>query len=139
MILGKGFIKSNDFENTDIIFYSEGKQYWSVFLPVIKALEKKNTRCAYLTSDKDDPGLEYQSEHYDSKFIGNLTMTSVYLPPGFSYEELHDLLKERGFVIYNSQSVLRGKVFMLGVVGLINEQDIGNFLEALGEVIEVKR
>lgn len=67
------------------------------------------------------------------------TMTSVYLPPGFSYEELHDLLKERGFVIYNSQGFLRGKVFMLGVVGLINEQDIGNFLEALDEVIEVKR
>ena len=72
-------------------------------------------------------------EHYSN------TMTSVYLPSGFSYEELHDLLKEKGFVIYNSQSSLRGKVFMLGVVGLINEQDIGNFLEALGEVMEVKR
>ena len=67
------------------------------------------------------------------------TMTSVYLPQGFSYEELHDILKERGFVIYNSQGTLRGKVFMLGVVGLINGRDIGNFLEALGEVIEVKR
>jgi len=72
-------------------------------------------------------------EHYSN------TMTSVYLPSGFSYEELHDLLKERGFVIYNSQGSLRGKVFMLGVVGLINEQDIVNFLEALNEVIEVKR
>lgn len=66
------------------------------------------------------------------------TMTSVYLPLGFSYEELHDLLKEKGFVIYNSQSFLRGKVFMLGVVGLITEQDINNFLEALSEVIEEK-
>jgi len=72
-------------------------------------------------------------EHYSN------TMTSVYLPSGYSFKELHDLLKERGFVIYNSQSFLRGKVFMLGVVGLINEQDIGNFMEALNEVIEVKR
>ncbi len=79
LILGKGFVNSNDFENTDIIFYSEGKQYWSVFLPVIKALEQKKVRCAYVTSDKDDPGLDYKSEYYDSKFIGNLTMTSVYL------------------------------------------------------------
>jgi hypothetical protein len=79
LILGKGFISSNDFENTDIIFYSEGKQYWPVFLPVIKALEKKNVPCAYLTSDKDDPGLTYNSEYYGSKYIGNLTMTSVYM------------------------------------------------------------
>ncbi|MBI9066755.1 MAG: CDP-glycerol glycerophosphotransferase family protein [Salinivirgaceae bacterium] len=79
LILGKGFINSNDFKNTDIIFYSEGKQYWSVFLPVIKALENKKVPCAYLTSDKDDPGLKYQAENYASKFIGNLTMTSVYL------------------------------------------------------------
>jgi hypothetical protein len=77
--LGKGFVNSNDFEGTDIIFYSEGKQYWSVFKPVIIALEKKGVSCAYVTSDKDDPGLEYKSEHFDSKFIGNLTMTSVYL------------------------------------------------------------
>lgn len=79
VILGKGFVNSNDFDGTDIIFYSEGKQYWSVFLPVIKALEKKNVPCAYLTSDKDDPGLSYSSELFGSKYIGNLTMTSVYL------------------------------------------------------------
>jgi len=79
LIMGKGFVKSNDFEDTDIIFYSEGKQYWSVFIPIIKALEKKQVHCAYLTSDKDDPGLKYESEFYGSKFIGNLTMTSVYL------------------------------------------------------------
>lgn len=77
--LGKGFRSQNDFEGIDIIFYSEGKQYWPVFLPIIKALEKKGTSCAYLTSDKADPGLNYQSEFYGSKYIGNLTMTSVYL------------------------------------------------------------
>ncbi len=79
MILGKGFVNSNDFKGTDIIFYSEGKQYWPVFLPIIKALEKKGTPCAYLTSDKEDPGLNYKSGYYGCKFIGNLTMTSVYL------------------------------------------------------------
>ena len=38
LILGKGFINSNDFEDIDIIFYSEGKQYWHVFSPIIKAI-----------------------------------------------------------------------------------------------------
>ncbi len=77
--LGKGFKSQNDFEGTDIIFYSEGKQYWSVFLPVIMALEEKGVPCAYLTSDKEDPGLKHESDLYGSKYIGNLTMTSVYL------------------------------------------------------------
>ncbi|PKP08788.1 MAG: hypothetical protein CVU09_14655 [Bacteroidetes bacterium HGW-Bacteroidetes-4] len=79
LILGKGFVNRSEFEHIDIIFYSEGKQYWPVFLPIIQALEKKNVSCAYLTSDKEDPGLAYQSDFYGSKYLGNLTMTSVYL------------------------------------------------------------
>ncbi len=79
LVLGKGFVGTDDFDDTDIIFYSEGKQYWNVFLPIIRALEAKNEKCVYLTSDKDDPGLGYQSDFYQSKFIGKLTMASVYL------------------------------------------------------------
>ena len=63
------------------------------------------------------------------------TMTSVYLPLGIAYEELHDKLKDRGFVIYNAQGHLRGELFMLGVVGVISEQDIHDFLAALREVL----
>ena len=78
-ILGKGFVRNNEFEDIDIFFYSEGRQYWAVFYPIIKALEKKNIECVYLTSDNTDPGLEYKSEFLKSKYIGNLTITSVYL------------------------------------------------------------
>ena len=79
LILGKGFKNSNEFDDIDIVFYSEGKQYWHIFSPIIKALEKKNIECVYLTSDQEDPGLEYKSEFLKTKYIGNLTMTSVYL------------------------------------------------------------
>jgi len=79
LILGKGFVSSKDFQHSDIILYSEGKQYWPVFLPVIKAFEKRNLPSVYLTSDENDPGLDYQSELFECKYIGNLTMTSVYL------------------------------------------------------------
>jgi hypothetical protein len=79
LIVGKGFTASKDFEGTDIIFYSEGKQYWPVFAPIIKALDRKKISCAYVSSDKDDPGLLHQSPYFGSKFIGNLAMTSVYL------------------------------------------------------------
>ena len=79
LILGKGFKNDHDFEGYDIIFYSEGKQYWRVFLPVIRNLVKQGHKCGYLTSDENDPGLDYKSELYKAKYIGNLTMTSVYL------------------------------------------------------------
>jgi len=79
MIIGKGFIDRKEFEGTDIIFYSEGKQYWPVFSPIIKALERKQVSCAYVSSDKDDPGLLHRSNYYACKYIGNLTMTSIYL------------------------------------------------------------
>ncbi|MBN2668913.1 MAG: CDP-glycerol glycerophosphotransferase family protein [Bacteroidales bacterium] len=78
-ILGKGFKNNNEFEGIDIVFYSEGKQYWHVFSPIIKALETKNIECVYLTSGQDDPGLQYESTYLKKKYIGNLTMTSVYL------------------------------------------------------------
>ncbi|MCK5846467.1 MAG: hypothetical protein KAG84_03440, partial [Bacteroidales bacterium] len=78
-VLGKGFSIDNDFDNSDIVFYSEGKQYWNVFLPVIIALEKKGRACVYLSSDKEDPGLVYSSNLLQSKYIGNITMSSVYL------------------------------------------------------------
>jgi CDP-glycerol glycerophosphotransferase (TagB/SpsB family) len=75
----RGFKSHDNFSGTDIIFYSEGKQYWNVFLPIIKALENKKVKCAYLSSDSDDPGLKHQSDYYQSKYTGKLTMTSVYL------------------------------------------------------------
>lgn len=79
MVLGRGFVSTTNLDGIDIIFYSEGKQYWQVFLPIIKSLERKGIRCAYLTSDKDDPGLNYSSEMIVGKYIGNLIMTSVFL------------------------------------------------------------
>ena len=79
LFLGKGFVSHNEYKDIDIVFYSEGKQYWPVFLPIIKALELKKTKCVYFSSDKEDPGLKYTSDFYNSKYIGNLTMTSVFL------------------------------------------------------------
>ncbi len=79
LILGKGFKASDDFEGIDILFYSEGKQYWPVFYSIIKALENRKIPCAYITSDQQDPGLIYKSNYLQAKYIGNLTMTSIYL------------------------------------------------------------
>jgi 2-aminoethylphosphonate-pyruvate transaminase len=63
------------------------------------------------------------------------TMTSVMLPEGVTYADLHDPLKDRGFVIYKSQGPLSETTFRLGTVGVMSPDDIRGFLSALGEVL----
>ncbi len=63
------------------------------------------------------------------------TMTSVMLPEGFSYSELHHSLKELGYVIYKSQGHLSETTFRVGTVGVITQDDIRGFLRALGQVL----
>jgi len=63
------------------------------------------------------------------------TMTSVTLPEGFSYDDLHRPLKEQGYVIYKSQGQLSETTFRLGTVGVISQDDIRGFLGALEHLI----
>ena len=63
------------------------------------------------------------------------TMTSVMLPEADSYVDLHDPLRDRGFVIYKSQGHLSETTFRLGTVGVITPDDIRSFLSALKEVL----
>jgi len=60
-----------DLEGIDILFYSEGGNYWNVFLPVIEALETMQIKSAYYTASTDDPGLETSFQFLRSRFIGN--------------------------------------------------------------------
>jgi hypothetical protein len=52
--------------------YSEGKQYWNVFKPVLEELVRRNIPCTYYSSGEDDPGLLFESPEFIRKeFIGN--------------------------------------------------------------------
>ncbi|MEO8326577.1 MAG: CDP-glycerol glycerophosphotransferase family protein [Nitrospirota bacterium] len=62
-----------------IVFYSEGRHYWSTFRPVIDELVNRNVQCVYLTSDEEDPGLLYSSEFLSTKYIGIGTKAYAYL------------------------------------------------------------
>lgn len=62
-----------------VVFYSEGKQYWSVFSSVMKWLNDQGHECLYLTSDKQDPGLSSGLAHITSKYLGNINFSAAYL------------------------------------------------------------
>lgn len=63
------------------------------------------------------------------------TMTTVTLPDGWSYEDLHRPLKDCGYVIYKSQAHLSRTTFRLGTIGLMTQDDIVGFLSALKKVL----
>jgi hypothetical protein len=54
----------------NVVVYSEGGQYWNVFLPILQELESRGVETMYFTSRQDDPGLSYEFKHIEKKFIG---------------------------------------------------------------------
>ncbi|MGS7252944.1 CDP-glycerol glycerophosphotransferase family protein [Pseudomonas anuradhapurensis] len=45
-----------------VVIYSEGRQYYGTFRPLLAALAKARIRTLYLSSDSEDPGLQAWSE-----------------------------------------------------------------------------
>ena len=60
-----------DLDGADILFYSEGGNYWNVFLPVIEALEKRAVKSVYYTSGDKDPALEADFKYMSAAYISN--------------------------------------------------------------------
>jgi hypothetical protein len=52
------------------VIYSEGKQYWNVFKPVLDEFEKREINLLYLTSHEDDPVFSHGYHFIQSEFIG---------------------------------------------------------------------
>lgn len=55
-----------------LVLYSEGKQYWNVFKPVLEELLRRNIPAVYYTSGVDDPGREFPAppELLQKAYIG---------------------------------------------------------------------
>ncbi|MDR3138126.1 MAG: CDP-glycerol glycerophosphotransferase family protein [Treponema sp.] len=53
-----------------LVIYSEGKQYWNVFKPILEELSRRKIPCAYYTSGEDDPGLSASLPPVSAEYIG---------------------------------------------------------------------
>jgi hypothetical protein len=67
--LGRNKTKARKGANS-LVIYSEGKQYWNVFKPVVEELARRAIPCVYYTSAEDDPGLCFPSPLVHREFIG---------------------------------------------------------------------
>lgn len=58
----------------ELVFYSEGRQYWPVFEPVLKALDEMGVGYLYVSSGQDDPGLRHKGNKVHTRYVSpNLT------------------------------------------------------------------
>ncbi len=63
------------------------------------------------------------------------TLTALKLPEGVPYDRLHDLLKDRGFVIYAGQGGLGSAIFRIANMGDIRPEEFERFLESLKDCL----
>ena len=54
-----------------LLIYSEGKNYWGTFRPIVETLIERKILFRYWTQDIHDPALLIDSEYMDSRYIGN--------------------------------------------------------------------
>lgn len=53
-----------------LVFYSEGRQYWNVFKPLLEECSSRGLETTYFTSDKSDPGLTEEIKGMEAIYIG---------------------------------------------------------------------
>ena len=63
------------------------------------------------------------------------SVTAFPVPSDLGYQELHDRLKRRGFVVYGAQGPLAGSVFRVAVMGALPDGSIGEFTDAVADVL----
>ena len=74
-------------------------------------------------------------EQWLSKKESSCVLRSYHLPAGVTYEELHDGLKQLGFVIYAGQGDLATQLFRVSTMGEICDYDMARLEQALKSVI----
>lgn len=54
----------------EVVIYSEGKQYWNVFRPVLEEFDRRKIPVTFYTSDENDLCFDFESEFVTKSFIG---------------------------------------------------------------------
>ncbi|RUT07239.1 hypothetical protein DSM106972_025000 [Dulcicalothrix desertica PCC 7102] len=61
--------------------------------------------------------------------VTSCVLRSFKLPSGHSYEQIHDGLKQAGFIIYAGQGGLKNDIFRIANMGNIQMEDVNRLLE----------
>jgi 2-aminoethylphosphonate-pyruvate transaminase len=69
----------------------------------------------------------------------SVVLRAYRLPADITYDNLHDGLKARGFIIYAGQGGLARRIFRVSTMGAITEADMERFLNAISAVLREPR
>ena len=61
---------------------------------------------------------------------------AYHLPEGVGYAELHDRLKDDGFVIYAGQGDLSKSLFRVSMMGAITMEDVQRFVDCVRKIVK---
>lgn len=126
---------------------------WSKFFPLQRAKNLAETERRHLP---ESGGWRPRREHYralsqrlrdglaslgvemllEEPETSSAILTSFLQPPGVAYDQLHDRLKEAGFVIYAGQGNFFGEIFRIAVMGEVTLNDIDELLETCRPVLQ---
>jgi len=66
----------------------------------------------------------------------SVVLNAYFLPDGMTYPQLHDGLKQHGFIIYSGQGSFAKSIFRISTMGEINAADIERLLAAFRNVLQ---
>jgi len=107
----------------------------------LKELEKqggwkaRRSRYRKLATRVADTCQELGVEQWLPAEVSSCVLRSYHLPAGMTYNELHDGLKQNGFIIYAGQGDLATQLFRISTMGEISNYDMARLLNALQTVI----
>jgi 2-aminoethylphosphonate-pyruvate transaminase len=71
-------------------------------------------------------------------WMSNL-MVNVLIPDNYRYEDIHDFLKKKGYVIYPGKGMLKDNIMHIANMGTLEEKEINQFCDDLEEIIKVNK
>lgn len=91
----------------------------------------RHARYLKLANDVERALESYGVESLLEPAVSSCVLRSYRLPGDRSYEDIHDGLKQRGFVIYAGQGSLAAEMFRISTMGDISDYDMERLLAAL--------
>ena len=63
-------------------------------------------------------------------------LTTFRLPPGLTYDALHDAMKRRDYIIYAGQGEIRTYAFRVSNMGTLTPKDMAGVVDAFAECLQ---
>lgn len=123
--------------------FTPAVQLFYAFEEALKELEEEGLRARIRRYERRSSLLEQGFQRLGLRFLvekehRSHVLTSLWMPSGLRYGQLHAALKKKGFIIYAGQSELAGRIFRVSNLGDMSERDIRRFLSALKKILSAR-